>query len=125
MDTIIIDRKVLENREDCMTDYDLDMAIDHLNYVLDLINDGKGYKEGVRNNTAVDLCCCCYALGLKWQDIVDQINFSEIQRSDFKRRAGVIEGYLDYWDEWGVGGTLDYLMLPYMNHSMMFVRFAD
>lgn len=109
--------------EDIVDGYDVDEIVANMNGLLELLNDGYGYKEGVRNNIAVDLCCYCYVLGIDPIDIVKDLKLSYWQRHDFKNRIGVIEGYLDYWHR--TGGVDAYTVLPSMETDKEFVKVVD
>lgn len=61
-----------------------------------------GWKQGYRNDMAVNLCICCKILGVNPSTmftsrifILDGVNPSD--RQDFERRARVISKYIDGW----------------------------
>lgn len=72
-----------------------------------------GWREGYRNDLAVDISCYCYVLGFDVRDylkneIYDYMKPSDVD--DYIERTDLINKYLDHWDERGTEGVLDFTM---------------
>lgn len=76
--------------------------VSQLNSICDALAGGQ-YVEGSRNNIAVDLSCCCHAVGLDPMEVADMAwaDVDDPDRDDLERRVKVIFDYVDFWDDSG------------------------
>ena len=70
-----------------------------LNSICDVLERGM-YREGYRNNIAVDLCICCYVLGLEPTEVAEMAwaDSDNKDLADLKERVDVIVEYLNWWN---------------------------
>lgn len=104
---IVVDPSKLEASNE-----NIDDAINMLNHLCDAVAHGD-YREGTRNNIAVDLACLCYVLGLDPYDVAEEAwqGQSNPARRDLKERLDVIDRYLEDWNNYG--GVLSYMLLAH------------
>lgn len=74
-----------------------------LNALLDEFAAG-GYKQGCRNNMAVDLSILCFELDIDPMETAEYAwkHTAARQTYDLKDRIDVIENYLKDWDAYGI-----------------------
>ena len=81
----------------------MERAVKYVNSICDYLS-GSGYKQGYRNNIAVDLSIVCYVLALNpcevakeawsYRDIMDHMD-------DLYERCETIGEYLEGWSNYG------------------------
>lgn len=75
-------------------------AMEILNSICDELSYGE-YKQGRRNDLAVDLVCCCWVLGLNAEEIAKEAmgdHWNVKVKDDLDRRIVKIEEYCPWWD---------------------------
>lgn len=101
-------RRFIVNKEECMKHHnetEIKNAMEVVNGINQFLED-ESYREGYRNNIAVDLDIALYILGLDPSDheslamrdfLFDQFGFFSIDQADLEDRIGIVDGYLDKW----------------------------
>lgn len=107
-----MDFKVEIDKIDGRTNDDITRAVDMLNNLVDDLKNG-GYREGRRNNIAVDLCILCYVLDLDPLEVggyyiknetgAKVFSYSVNRKiEDLEDRINTISDYLSGWDYYDI-----------------------
>lgn len=111
---ITVNCRVLDNQYDHL---DRDTACVMINNILDAIKRGD-YRQGQRNNMAVDLTCLCHVLEIDAEETA-ALAFDELggntyfDRIDLAERVETIKPYTYAWDAYGPDGVFDYLTMEW------------
>lgn len=80
--------------------HDITRAIGMLNDLIDHVKAG-AYREGSRNNIAVDLSILCYVVGLDPLEVGGcYLDWNKL--NDLTARVEVIKDYLEFWDRYDI-----------------------